>query len=500
MTFWVLFWVSVSCLGYILFSIKGWQKIKTLKHFFLHDGKLKPPGFWGTMVATNAAVANGFFLYILLGYYKGWGAFFWSSVFWLAGIVVFELLGRRLGPHFSQLVTLNEFLGEKAPERKSAVRGVVAFVTIISFLLTLCTEMVVGSQIFFTLLFPDGVLNKFLAIVIPTLLVIPVAVYLAAGGFPAVVRSDWAQVICFIPGLVVCGIAACSAGVTEWKNTSVSDFFGLSDWTFIVFSLYSWSIWFLVAMDMWQRCAATGSTTAQRKPTWLSLLFLIPFTAIAVGCGIYARQSGLEANGKPISQVFMELLVWHSNLSTTSIVLVFVALVAAILSTVDTFLMVVAHSLFADILLPARDMDVKTNIDPVVEQRLLFKARVLLILLPLLCVFGFAFVIYIANANVLAMNYISYSIPCSFVPLVLLALFRRRIESIPTILAVVAGVMSIGFFCIPKAIEIANGVEIAQNYKWLYATPFVASFASASMYFIAVTLGKLSPKKTELPS
>jgi len=479
---WVIISVALSCLFYVMWSTRGWRGIRTLKHFLLHDGNLEPPGFWGTMVATNTAIANGFFLYLVLGYYHGWGAFFWTCLFWIVGLAVFQFFNSDLGKQFKDLVTLNEFLGDKATSRSGTVRNVVAIVTAISFLLTLSMELVVGSQIFFSLVGPNATAPKWATMVIPFLLALTIAVYLAAGGFPAVVKSDIAQVLFFIPGLLVLGWVVWPYAKTTLP-TSAAQVFIPKQWPFIVFSLFSWGAWFLVAMDMWQRCAATGSTTKPRKPTWLSLCFLIPFTFVSIACGIWVHSSQSPIGYRPIPQVFMEMFVYQAGLPTWPIVLVFLALVAAILSSADTFMMVVAHSLFADVGMARNGINFKTA-DALIQRKYLFRIRVFLLCLPLLCALGFAFAVYIAGANVLAMNYISYSIPLSLLAPVVIALRRGQMSGTGTIAGAIAGCVAVALFCIPLALDVAKGANVDHNLRLLYACPAVAAGASAIAYLI----------------
>jgi len=491
----ILILIALSCAVYVVWSTRGWNKVKTLRQFFLIDGKLEHRGFWGTMVASNTAVANGFFLYTMLGFYLGWGAFIWSSIFWVVGLAVFALFARRLYPEFGNLVTLNEFLGNKSSRFAVTVRRAAAVITIVSFLLTLSMELVVGSEVIFAVLRANGgahaVVPDWLKVVVPCLMSLILAVYLAANGFEAVRRSDMIQVALFIPGIIALGFIVLPKALPVLPQTSFKELMLLpKSWSFVVFSLFSWAFWFLVAMDMWVRCAAAGKAKSTGKPIWLSLVMLIPFTAVAVACGIYVKAlAGTPYVPKP-GDLFLQLLLQNSGVGVWVLSFVFVALVAAILSSVDTFLMVVTHSVFADIVHASSDYKVES----VNERRRLTTVRMFLLCLPVLCAAGFSYVVYVAKSNVLAMNYMSYSLPLCLLPPVLLGLLKGRISGVATIAAAVLGFIAVGAFTVPLTIQIGQGVNVTRNYDLLYATPAISAGAGLVAYIVGAVFEPIFTK------
>lgn len=487
----ILLLVTLSCALYVAYSTKGWNRIRTLQQFFLIDGKLERRGFWSTMVATNTAVANGFFLYIMLGFYLGWGAFIWSSVFWVAGLLIFTLFAKKLIPHFTNLVTLNEFLGLASPRFGSFVRRAAAVVTILSFLFTLCIELVIGAEVIFAILRVNGTIQavpEWLKVAVPCLMSLVIAAYLAASGFEAVRRTDFIQVLLFVPGVLLLGVIVLPKSLASVATTPVADLLLLSkNWPFVVFSLFSWGFWFLVAMDMWVRCAAAGKAKPSNVPIWWSLVVLIPFTAVAVACGIYAKGLSQSPYIPKPGDFFLDLLMHHSGINVWLLSAIFVALVAAILSSVDTFLMVVAHSFFADILHGGSNYKL---VSPNERQRLR-NVRLFLLALPVLCAAGFSYVVYVAHTNVLAMNYMSYSLPLCLLTAVLLGLCRGRISGTGTILSAVLGIVAVGVFTVPITIQIGKGIDVSSNYDLLYATPAVSAFAGLVGYAVGGLIERL---------
>lgn len=496
----ILILIALSCAAYVVWSTKGWAKVRTLRQFFLIDGQMEHRGFWGTMVASNTAVANGFFLYCMLGFYLGWGAFIWSSIFWVLGLAVFVLFSKRLYPEFANLVTLNEFLGSKSSRLAVSVRRTVAVISIVSFLLTLSMELVVGSEVIFAVLRANGgtqaVVPDWLKVVVPCLMSLILAVYLAANGFEAVRRSDMIQVALFIPGIIALGFIVLPKALPVLPQTPIRELLLLpKSWSFVVFSLFSWSFWFLVAMDMWVRCVAAGKAKSTGRPIWLSLVMLIPFTAVAVACGIYAKGlSGTPYVPKP-GDFFLQLLIHNSDVGIWVLSFVFVALVAAILSSVDTFLMVVTHSLFADIIYASSDYKAESEN----ERSRLTTVRMFLLCLPVICAVGFSYVVYVAKSNVLAMNYMSYSLPLCLLPPVLIGLLKGRISGIATIAAAVIGLLAVAAFTVPLTIQIGQGINVDKNYDLLYATPAISAGAGLVAYIIGAVLEPVFVKGRKQP-
>ncbi len=331
-------------------------KATTLEKFILGD-RLGTRAMVATIVSTfyGASVILGG---VSLTYQMGLGVIWYIVPFYLGNLAVVSLLEKitRSGRY-----TLPDFLGGFYGERFAVASSVL--------LATLCLvpeEIIAGGKILSSF---TAIPAELAMIIIACILVVPVAV----GGMRADVRTDIVQFI-----LMVCAPVMMAPFVFSLRIdlTSAIPEGYLNPFSYI--SAQEIAVFFVLlfflpitSAPLYQRLFASGSTVRSSKSVLYSIAIWMVVDSIVVLCGFAALQ--LFPN---LTDPDMSLIVLGTALPVVTRGIFFVGLLAAIMSTVNSFLQSGASSLAYDVF---RHLRAAND-----ESGLLIISRVLVIVLGLL--------------------------------------------------------------------------------------------------------------------
>ncbi|MEX1062458.1 MAG: sodium:solute symporter family protein [Balneolaceae bacterium] len=190
--------------------------------------------------------------------------------------------------------------------------------------------------------------------------------YVVVGGFSAVLRTDYLQVILMFTGFIMLLWFAIAefGGLQElWQGVPDGhrDITGGQSWQYIIVWFFI-ALWTFVDPSFHQRAAAAESPETARKGIFTSILFWSGFDFLTVFCGMY----GWVILGPDISEPILVYPLMAEILLPAGLKgLFFVSLLATIMSTLDSYLFLSGQTLGRDFLirfLPGTDRNILTRI------------------------------------------------------------------------------------------------------------------------------------------
>ncbi len=329
--------------GYILFLL--WTAYATRHEaargevdYLLAGRRLTLPAFVATLVSTWYGGILGVGEYSFLYGISNWLVF--GVPYYLAALI-FALFLARLARR-SRLYSIPDQL-ERAYGRGPALVG-----ASVVFLMTVPAAYVLMAGVLLKMIFGGPLL---LWIIVGTLFS---TLYVAAGGFKSVVRTDLLQFVAMYVGFfLLVFLAFQKYGGLDFLSRNLPE--GHLSWdggrpaSAIV-------VWYFIAMatlvepSFYQRCYAARSERVARGGILVSILFWVVFDLFTTISGMYAR-AVLPADINPMASypALADLIL------PTGIKGIFVlALLATIMSTVDSYSFLAAQTLGRDLISRAR--------------------------------------------------------------------------------------------------------------------------------------------------
>jgi len=336
-------WVATGFGAYLaVIAALAWRANRMAEHgeadYFLAGRKLGP---W---VVALSAVASGRSAWLLLGmsylaYVNGM-----SAVWFLPGYITAELLmflgaGRRLREATGDAgdVTVGDYFASRFPERGRALQLVYA-ATVIFFLSAYVSAQLVAGGKGMASAFPLGIEP---GIALTALIVL---LYVVVGGFRAVSWTDAAQVVLMLVALVVLPVTA-SSSLDVWGSLGpLADPFGKGGayvLTGLAVGLGSPGNPHILVRYMSVRDASELRRAAVVGTAWNVIMGA---GALSIGLCAYAHFGpgavGKETAFPELAQAYLHPLLFG---------LVIASLLAAIMSTVDSQVLVAASAVSCDL-------------------------------------------------------------------------------------------------------------------------------------------------------
>lgn len=502
---WAIIFALVSIGWAVFLGLKRGLTSRTYMDFFVEGQPISRNRIIATFAATNSALALIVFWFSYLGWFYGIGAAFWLLVCWIAGLELFAALSKKwkdfpygniANSKSLTYQTLHEYATAKVGG--NGARRALAYISITTFLLMVNVELYRGTKvisIFSDFNFPFSVET------LGFLILLCVAVYAAIGGFRAVLSTDKVQwgftAVAILLSLVfaIYGILsqpeAMRPGAVLGGSSLLQLFLIPTGLFFIVGSLFSWTFWFVVTMDMWQRAAAARRINIIDGQTRLILypwFLVITLSAVSIGVFVRVHDPGVDVLIPALRflEILPGLLEKIGGLGPILFGLIFAGFLTSMLSTVDTYFVVIAHSIFKDL----------PNLESTRgwEQKRLNRFTVTLSTLAV-AITGYP--IYLAlNRAGFDMNtllYIATSLPFVLLPAILLRLTIFGKTKLGIITGVGLGAISTILYIQWLLIEITNAraegnwTALGEAYNLLYLAPMVAAF-SALVGHVAIGL------------
>ncbi|MCW8996632.1 MAG: sodium/proline symporter PutP [Psychromonas sp.] len=344
----------VYLVGMLVIGIYAYRRTANASDYFLGGRSLGP---WPTALSAGASDMSGWLLLGLPGYAYMAGI----EAFWLGGGLLIGswlnwlICAKRLRTYTitaDDSLTIPEFLARRFNDQSRLLQTIAAFVILLFFLFYTSSGLVAGAKLFETVFGLDYTI----AAIVGTICVVS---YTLFGGFLAVSWTDLVQGLLMSAALLIVPIAAMNGGVTQLS----SDLYAINPelltlWNGIdgkplsaiaIISLLAWGLGYFGQPHILARFEAIRSNAdlpAARRiaMTWTLLSMVGALLVGLVGLLYVHNGAGVElADGEKIFMVLVDAM-FHPVVAG----ILLAAILAAIMSTADSQLLVSSSALAED--------------------------------------------------------------------------------------------------------------------------------------------------------
>lgn len=498
------FVIAVICIA----DARRWNRQEqTLYRFFLLNGHLRLKGFVASITAANLSLGNFLIFIATWGYTLGTPGLLWFSL-----NLVLNVLGFRwYFPHFKKYIedhanngTIHDFLAvtyahEDTNRDRRFIRFEASIVTVLGLLFAIVFELSLAVVLFGR----GGLLENFATF---SILVLLICILTGFGGFRSLVTSDICQSILLTAatlGLVVLVISRGGASLAPyiWKFNPHSLNIG---WPNILSITVIGSGWMLVAMDQWQRTCASRSYDTSIKGVFTYLPIVWLFAVAYALWGLYDRVVLLPSLSPAMqilhsggSNPLLDILLVPAG-PAASILIKFIAcgLIAAAVSTTNTFLTVCSHSITSDVLVAALANRSISTLNREENAGMVSIARGVIIGMGVLVVTAFLSLTHAGLLNdPLSFFFIAYSVQFALLaPMIMSRLPRERRPSskaaIVSIFVALIASLGGGFSSWYKMGHGGSSFLWVMPADWLTLTPVVTLIVGLLPLLISMLFGK----------
>ncbi|MBV1922718.1 MAG: sodium/proline symporter [Flavobacteriaceae bacterium] len=440
----------VSILFFI--GIFASRRVKSMSDYYLGGKKM---GFWAVAFSARATGESG---WLLIGL-TGMGAIAGYSGYW---VVVGELLGVFISWQFMakkfkrfsdkyKAITIPDYLEGHFKSTTNNLRIISASALVIFVIIYVASQMDVTGIAFESMLDIDYRVGALIGFAI-------VLVYIFFGGFVAAVWSDMFQGILMFLGLVLLPIVVWfsmdhGAGITAGLNAidpTLTQIMGRSEdgwmnlFTILGFSMIG--LGFLGSPQVYVRFMSIKSENEIDKGKWVALLFTLLTDAAAVTIGILARIYFTQEGQDPeaiLGNTGEDVLSMITNeFLPTILVAIFIAIVlSAIMSTIDSLLILASSAITRDFYQKIFRPDLK-------DEELTNFSRIVTIAMALVAL-GIAILLYFLypERQIFWIIIFGWSgIAATFCPVIILTLFWKGYTEKGAIASMITGFVSVILF------------------------------------------------------
>lgn len=421
-----------------LWKVRKDSKLElTSRDFFLHGEELPFKGLVATLVSTNLSLGNMVFVCGMMGYFYGW-----SGVFWVVLTIVFLGIGFILfGNSFKDYIeekgnygTIHDYISRHHDTSSNSSfftsKISAATTSILSLFVAIIIEIHIGTMVISHIFSISQT-----ALVICVLF--GIALYAVVSGFKTVVFTDILQFFCMLFAIIAAMVLFIklpgSKTFTEvGYNFSFVNMFSDTGFPtalgFIVLGFF----WLISTPDTWQRNCASRSLNTTMKASIAGTFLMCIFVA-CFGIGGMLVKSNIEPiipdfNTSSLSKgyfAFSDIFLVNYNSMGIFInaLLAFIGLglLMAAVSTVDTFMVVIGHTLNVDLGFSLKNIKSFSEIEEYsLDKSLLFRGRVFIILSSFLLFAGWGIMHYYGLlSDPLSLFFVTYTIQfCLAIPVI----------------------------------------------------------------------------------
>ncbi|MEZ9320463.1 sodium/proline symporter PutP [Vibrio sp. 10N.286.51.E5] len=352
------FAITTTFIAYLIMMLAigviAYKRTSSSTDYFLGGRSLGP---WPAALSAGASDMSGWLLLGLPGYAYAAG----FEAFWLAGGLLvgtwanWLISAKRLRTYSitTESLTLPEFLSRRFNDNSKLIQTISAFFILLFFLFYTSSGLVAGGKLFETVFGLDYTT----AVIIGTVCVVS---YTLFGGFLAVSWTDFVQGLLMSAALLIVPIAAMNGGLgqlsTDLHNinpellTLWNDVKGEPLSAIAIISLAAWGLGYFGQPHILARFKATRSnkdlTTARRIAVVWSALSMVGAMLVGLVGLIYVTNSGAPKldDGEKIFMLLVNAM-FHPVIAG----ILLAAILAAIMSTADSQLLVSSSALAEDL-------------------------------------------------------------------------------------------------------------------------------------------------------
>ncbi|MGF1754626.1 sodium/proline symporter PutP [Vibrio makurazakiensis] len=351
------FAITSTFIAYLIMMLAigviAYKRTSNSTDYFLGGRSLGP---WPAALSAGASDMSGWLLLGLPGYAYAAG----FEAFWLAGGLLIGtwanwlISAKRLRTYSitTDALTLPEFLSRRFNDTSKMIQTISAFFILLFFLFYTSSGLVAGGKLFETVFGLDYTT----AVIIGTVCVVS---YTLFGGFLAVSWTDLVQGLLMSAALLIVPIAAMNGGLGQLSNdlhainpellTLWNDAKGEPLSAIAIISLAAWGLGYFGQPHILARFKATRTnadlTTARRIAVIWSALSMVGAMLVGLVGLIYVTNSGSAAldDGEKIFMLLVNAM-FHPVIAG----ILLAAILAAIMSTADSQLLVSSSALAED--------------------------------------------------------------------------------------------------------------------------------------------------------
>lgn len=493
--------LAIMAAALVWSGVKDSKKIATASDFLLHGENLGKGQLIGTLVATNLSLGNMIFVCAIFGYFYGVSGIFWmvtTIVILVFGFLIkrnqFKMYIEDTGNNFG---TIHDYIARRhAPADQSSaeeVRRFAGIVSSISLFLALVIEVHLAGLILSSIF--GGGLEWFVISLVSI-----VVVYSISGGFRSVISTDVIQATFLVVGIIL-GVFFFSnewgslraSGGTGIQSQSLGEIMtGLGPYAPVGLIVLGFA-WLITTPDTWQRNCASRKLDTTVSGT------IIGGAIMAVSVGLFAaagalvktlvepsiKENSLYSNGAfPLIDLF--LATPTNGVNVVLLAFVAAALIMAAISTMDTFLVVIAHVLGVDMAPSMKGQKILPTSGDERSEDLIFRARILIFVVGVGIVIAWYAMKEWALGDPVNLFFVTYSVQLAlFVPTFVADKQVRSALAAKVSIAIAAFVTAA--LGLPAMVFATNG-EFMFGLKpadWLAILPLVAvTFGSAAYWLM----------------
>lgn len=518
--------------AFIFQSMREGKKANSLLRYFQFGEKLPKTSFFATLAASNSGLGASVYIITVYGYFYGLGVLPWMIGFWISTQAASRLVIARVesitadsGGFIAKSGTLHEFLGFAFQNR--SVRIAAGILSTLTYIGLIACEMLLSYEVVSAIVPKSssflGTRLDLTAFCITLAVTTLVAIYTSIAGFRAVIRTDKLQVALIIMMITSISFLAVFLGPTVYEKytqtfpgLSWNAFFnpdGQGAGSFLIFfvgmNAIFWVWWWPAAMDQWHRCAASQqiNTALDKKYGtfgWVSTVYfaLLSLACITVGATVRILIQPSGGESAPLFY-FLKYLVESPLIPQWTgailIGLICAGLASAVVSTLDSYIVVALQSFLSDTQLASLENYTLAEADRNQRtcKKYLMSARKYAIL-----IFVMAAVLSMLLAelsDVFTAIYTFFSFMMAPIPAITIALFNKaRSKHARGILysLIAGGIWAITtnayiVYALEKALYLGETDTVTFLYNLLYANPtmtaliaFIAFFLCEAFYFL----------------
>ena len=429
--------------GMLLIGFWAWRRTSDASDYFLGGRSLGP---WPSALSAGASDMSGWLLLGLPGYAFASGV----EAFWLAGGLLagtwlnWLFLARRLRVYSvtaGNALTLPEFFTNRFRDKSGMLQVVSAFFILLFFLFYTSSGLVAGGKLFETVFGLDYAW----AVAAGTLCIIS---YTLFGGFLAVSWTDLVQGLLMVAALLIVPVIAIQQDSSELSilqqvenyNPELLNPFTAADGTALswiaIVSLAAWGLGYFGQPHILARFAGIRSQQDVPKArriavSWSGFSMLGAIMVGMVGM-LYLR--GLNATPGDGETIFMILVnaLFHPVIAG----ILLAAIMAAIMSTADSQLLVSSSALAEDFYKAILRKDASS-------EEVLLVGRIAVVLISLVALT----LAMTPKSSVLALvSYAWAGFGAAFGPALILSLFWKRMNRNGALAGIIAGGLTVVFW------------------------------------------------------
>ena len=416
-------------------GVKNYNKTDNLSEFVLGGRKL---GSWVTAMSAQASDMSGWLLIGLPGtayiVYSGTENAIWTAIgLWIGTYLNWLFVAKRLRKYTyisGNAITLPDFFENRFRDKSHVLRIISGVFIVIFFLVYTSSQFAAGGKLFKTIFGMNYVTGLIIGAVI-------ILLYTALGGFTAVCWTDTIQgtimffALILVPILTTVHMGGWSevasrlAQVTpETMGLIPHDTAGHID-TLLLASALGWGLGYFGQPHILARFMAIESPDQIRKSRIIAMVWVTITLAAAILVGIIGK--AYMPNLADGETVYMEMINKMFNPVVSGILMT--AILAAIMSTASSQLLVTSASVSRDIYATVFKKDVE-------GPQIVWVSRITVVIIAIVAIF----MAFDPNSSVFGLVSCAWGgFGAAFGPLILFSLFWKRMTKQGAIAGMLAG-------------------------------------------------------------